>query len=922
MYRRETCILVLVCVLGIGITAQAQLLDPPVDNPSFEATDLGAGGGGQWVDFAEEWIINSQGNAYLEDGSWQIVAPDGIATLKLWSGAAIWQQIGTWNASTDYRISMWAGRGDDSSAYQVELWAGGNPSLFPASGFGTIDSTVGAALIGGGPLTPTIAVGEAEWMSLILNTGGDFNTGDALWLRIESIAIGGQAIWIDNVVVESEREPVLAFNPDPAGGSMDALRDAVLNWTPGESADKHDVYFGTNLDNVNNASRADPLSVLASEGHGTNSYDLGRLQFGQTYFWRIDEVNSPPDSTVFKGDTWSFTVEPESIPVTQITATASSSFGDSGPEKTVDSSGLVDDLHGVIAGDMWIGGSIPATIEYAFDRAYKLHELWIWNSNQAIESFVGFGAKDVVIEYSLDGENWTVLEGVGPLAQATGTADSAHNNTIDFGGTTARHVRVTVNAVHGIAPQPSLSEVRFYYIPTYATRPTPASDATDVAPDTTLSWGRSGREADRHEVYVGTHADDLVLAGATSESSFSTDALDFQLGQTYFWRVDEVNEAMDPGVWAGDVWSFTTLEAITVDDMESYKDAEFLEIWATWIDGIDDPTNGSLVGADPAIGNYSPGTDTVYRGGQSLPIWFDNSGTSFSEATRTFTQAQDWTRSGVQILALSFSRGAENIGNGQVYVKVNDTKVVHPEDPATLPLDGEAWTQWSMDLAALGTDLTSVRSLTVGIEGAGATGVLHVDEIVLHGKAPEVPSQPDPEDNLTVNPSFESPDLGPGGTGQWADNVDNWIIDSQGNSYLEDGTWEIVAPEGAAALKIWSGGAIWQQIGNVRPNTDYEISLFIGRGHDTSAVQVELWAGGDPSALPTSYGIIGDTVGATLIGGASLTPTIEVGQSELMGLSLNTGEGFGPDDALWIRIESIAAGGSAAWVDNVMVATP
>jgi hypothetical protein len=38
-----------------------------------------------------------------------------------------------------------------------------------------------------------------------------------------------------------------------------------------------------------------------------------------------------------------------------------------------------------------------------------------------------------------------------------------------------------------------------------------------------------------------------------------------------------------------------------------------------------------------------------------------------------------------------------------------------------------------------------------------------------------------------------------------------------------------------------------------------------------------------------------------------------------MGLSLNTGAGFGPEDALWIRIEST---GEAAWVDNVMVAIP
>ena len=205
------------------------------------------------------------------------------------------------------------------------------------------------------------------------------------------------------------------------------------------------------------------------------------------------------------------------------------------------------------------------------------------------------------------------------------------------------------------------------------------------------------------------------------------------------------------------------------------------------------------------------------------------------------------------------------------------------------------------------------------MSGQEGESYIAFDDVTLSRSAPAGTVQPALADNLTVNPSFESPDLGPGGTGQWADYVDDWIINAQGNCYLEDGSWEIVASDGAATLKMWSGAAIWQQIGNVSPNTDYEITMFIGRGYDTSAVQVELWAGGDPSALPTSYGVIGDTVGATLIGGASLTPTIEVGRSELMGLSLNTGADFSSEDALWIRIEST---GEAAWVDNVMVTIP
>ena len=164
---------------------------------------------------------------------------------------------------------------------------------------------------------------------------------------------------------------------------------------------------------------------------------------------------------------------PFSIPINNISATASSSFGISVGENTINGSGLVDDLHGTSSGDMWISAGIPATIEYTFDQAYKLHELWVWNSNQTIETFIGFGAKDVVIEHSLDGENWTVLEGVGPLAQGSGLASYRHNNTIDLDGVTAQHVRLTINTVQGFAPQASLSEVRFFSIPTLARQPSP-----------------------------------------------------------------------------------------------------------------------------------------------------------------------------------------------------------------------------------------------------------------------------------------------------------------------------------------------------------------------------------------------------------------------------------------------------------------
>ncbi|MCH8192584.1 MAG: hypothetical protein IIA65_01035 [Planctomycetes bacterium] len=623
----------------------------------------------------------------------------------------------------------------------------------------------------------------------------------------------------------------IASNPGPAPGEADVSRDVTLGWKPGEFANTHNIYIGISLDDVNDASVADPMGVLAGQGQGDSSLDPGRLAFGQSYFWRVDEVNGTPDFTVYMGEIWNFTVEPFSIPITGITATASSQFGDSGPENTINGSGLLDDLHGTSAGDMWISGGIPATVEYAFDRAYRLHELWVWNSNQLIEGFVGFGAKDVVIEHSLDGENWSILEGVGPLAQAPGAAGYAHNITIDLGGAVARHVRMTIDSVQGIAPQASLSEVRFFFIPTVASKPNPETGATAVAPDVTLSWGRDGREAGRHDVYLGTEADNLSLAGSVSESSFDTLALDLQLDQTYSWRVDEVNEAMDPSTWVGDIWSFTTVDAISVDDMEAYADKEFLEIWATWVDGFDDPANGSLAGG----ASGTPETGIVHDGSQSLPMDYDNRTASFSEATRTFDQTQDWTRSGIQSLVLYLNRGADNAGGGQVYVKINDTKIVY-EAATGLPPGWDVWTQWTIDLSAV-ADAASVRSLTIGVEGAGATGVLYVDSIQLFKNAPAA-SQPlswfeaesgtitAPLQILTDDPAASAGQYVavPNGTGNSSDQPPADGLASYALTIPEDGVYRlafrVIAPSGG-------DDSFWVRIPGMVTNTGNHASGWV-----------------------------------------------------------------------------------------------
>jgi len=445
--------------------------------------------------------------------------------------------------------------------------------------------------------------------------------------------------------------PTLAKGPKPEDGAIDVPRDVVLSWTAGKFAATHDVYFGTAFDDVNDASRSNPLGVLVSQGQAAATYDPpGLLEFGTTYYWRIDEVNAAPSTTIFKGDVWSFTAEPFAYPVANIIATSNGTYdADGGPEKTIDGSGLnAADEHSTEATDMWLAmpGAEPLYIQYEFDRVYKLHEMLVWNYNVQFELLLGFGLKGVTVEYSENGADWTTL-GDFEFARATAKASYAANTAVAFDGVPVKFVRLNVNSGYGMMGQFGLSEVRFMYIPAQAREPQPADGATGVDVGTALAW-RSGREAASHEVYLGADPDALALAGTVSSATFAP-ALEF--GRTYYWQVVEVNEADAVAAWTGDVWDFSTQEYASIDGFETYNDdiEAGTAIFDTWLDGWVNDT-GSTVGY---IETPFAEKSIVHGGSQSMPFQYDNTTSPFySEAWREFETAQNWTGNGADRLVL------------------------------------------------------------------------------------------------------------------------------------------------------------------------------------------------------------------------------------------------------------------------------
>jgi F5/8 type C domain-containing protein len=409
-------------------------------------------------------------------------------------------------------------------------------------------------------------------------------------------------------------------------------------------------------------------------------------------------------------------------PIENIVATSNAtSEANAGPENTINGSGLNElDQHSTVSGDMWLGtpGADPVYIQYDLGLVYKLHEMRVWNYNVQFELILGFGLKDVTIEYSTDGTEWIAL-GDMALAQATAKADYAANTTVDFAGVAARYVRITINSGYGAMGQYGLSEVRFLFIPASAREPQPADDAANVSVDTALAW-RAGRDAVSHEVAIGTDPEALPAGDAVSANTYDPGALN--LGTTYYWQVTAIQETES---WASGLWSFGTQAYLVVDDFEAYDDDEN-RIYDTWIDGWINET-GSTVG----YGQEPFAEQTIVNSGsQSMPLSYDNAGVATAEAELEL--GQDWTTSGIQSLSLYFYGDATNSG-GQLYVKIDGTKIAYEGLAANIT--DPTWHLWNIDLAASGASLSNVSSLTIGIEGSGAQGIVYIDDIRLY---PEV----------------------------------------------------------------------------------------------------------------------------------------------------------------------------------------
>ncbi|MHC4675888.1 MAG: LamG domain-containing protein [Planctomycetota bacterium] len=123
---------------------------------------------------------------------------------------------------------------------------------------------------------------------------------------IDELRVVDRALTPDEFLIRGD--PNLAWLPRPFHNAIDVQVTVDLEWEPGDYATSHEVYFGTNWYEVNDANNdANYWPDVYKGKQDPCTYELGMLDFAATYYWRIDEVNDTTNDR-WKGNIWRFTI--------------------------------------------------------------------------------------------------------------------------------------------------------------------------------------------------------------------------------------------------------------------------------------------------------------------------------------------------------------------------------------------------------------------------------------------------------------------------------------------------------------------------------------------------------------------------------------------------------------------------------------
>ena len=641
MCRKLIYLFSFILVLGLVLMSVAKAADPDLaaywkfddgsGTTAFDSTGNGNDGvfvgDPKWVPGKLGGALEFDGDDYLNCGNGPSLQIQDAITIAFWFKVEAFSN--TWEAfmakgDNSYRTSRGGGTGNATHLGISGTSTGGMNGWFNGTVIvtdnqwhhmaATYDGAEGRIYIDGVLDVTSPGTGQINISTYDLYIGENSQaTGRFLHGLLDEMRIYSRALTeteILGVMAGAGAEYPFASGPNPADGALHEDTWVNLSWRVGDFAVSHDLYLGENFDDVNAGAEStfqgnQPATFFVA-GFPGFAYPDGLVP-GTTYYWRVDEVNDTEPNSPWKGPVWRFMIPPRTA---------------YNPDPA-DGAELVEP--GVRLS--WTGGF-----------GTKLHYVYFGDNFDDVNNATG-GLPQGASTYS-----------PGPLKMAK----TYYWRVDEFDAVATYKGDVWSFTTQGAVGSPN-----------------PPNGAVDVKQTPILSWN-PGAYAASHQVYLG--ADENAVKNADTSSpeykgtrdlgSESFDPGKLEWDTTYYWRIDEVNNANPDSPWTGILWSFTTANFLIVDDFESYNDLDPANpdsnrIFNAWLDGYDDPTNGSLVGYDtPPFAEQT----IVHGGNQSMPLFYDNS-VGYSEATLTLSDTSDWTEEGVVELSLWFRGLPASVGS-------------------------------------------------------------------------------------------------------------------------------------------------------------------------------------------------------------------------------------------------------------------
>ncbi|MEA3226848.1 MAG: LamG domain-containing protein, partial [Planctomycetota bacterium] len=334
MYKKLLSLAFLASVLALAGSASADLVVHWAleDGSGTIASDSSGNGNDGTFNGAPEWVEGKIGGGLLFRGD----ADSDYVVYTLPGGATVWEAgtIAIWvkadSLGQDNYSSCFTNHTPNSAGIQFDVDGGtpGNYRLNPGGQFfgpATTEWThlalafedgTGTFYYNGAEAT-TADVSDSQRTFNEFALGINRNHSNWMAATIDELRVYDHALTADEIqtiMVSGAGRLPHARRPNPADGAQLEQTWVSLTWGPGDGAVSHDLYFGTNFDEVNDGAEGTFIGNLASTQQvvGFPGFPASEgLQPGTAYYWRVDEVNDADPNSPWKGNVWSFSVPPK-----------------------------------------------------------------------------------------------------------------------------------------------------------------------------------------------------------------------------------------------------------------------------------------------------------------------------------------------------------------------------------------------------------------------------------------------------------------------------------------------------------------------------------------------------------------------------------------------------------------------------------